>query len=53
MTLVLTAQMRLDAAQAKGELAAAKSGIQGVTTATEAGARASRPLMNADDRVVR
>lgn len=49
MTLVLTAQLRMEAAQAKAELEAAKRGVQGVTTATEAQTRASRTSTGATD----
>jgi hypothetical protein len=49
VTLVLTAQMRLDAAQTKGELEATKRGIQGVTAATAEQATKSRAAAGAAD----
>jgi hypothetical protein len=49
VTLVLTAQMRLDAAQTKGELEATKRGIQGVTAATAEQANKSRAAAGAAD----
>jgi hypothetical protein len=49
VTLVLTAQMRMDAAQTKGELEATKRGIQGVTAATAEQATKSRAAAGAAD----